>query len=606
MRAHLEQSKTLVQALMDYSLQDSEFKSLVSLEIIRFFKITTRKTTLIPLLLDCGIAEACVKWISVPNPSYNSLQLILRVIHNISRHNGGSDRLNELKMTTVMHRLKRPREETNFNDNDYEEVQLAVTMIYALLLEPQTLKNNTLLSNERFIRIIKQILQMIITASQHTNGFYFYNCFHISEPLIVLTKLFNNDSVLLHCLGESPTCLDFFCQLLIQIHCRQPSAADEHEYITVLNYLAVIALCNILWSISFHDQYKEKLKEKTEILKLIDRLSSGDFAIQQLDAASEPRHLSSIRKACEGILWNLEEKVVTPITPTLMRQRPMAMISYSHVDTPFCKELVAKLQTHNEFDLWVDFLHYHQDSSRSSISHSDDIWEEIARAIELASIIILIVSKDYYDSKSCRQELSYASDALKKRIIPIYTNTVQQNYKANGWLGIRIAGQKYIHFGRKSLDLGVRELVSMISDPQKPQPVLPSPSVLEQKQQLQETNEKNPVGQWTKEDLHQWFITNQIHSNLELLYNELHTGTSLVLYARHLKMYYRQEYEFLCDKHREKYYGKQLDTVQFIVFVDALLQLDKTDLFSKEVEEQMMSVRDRVKEQTENEQQTWL
>ena len=90
-----------------------------------------------------------------------------------------------------------------------------------------------------------------------------------------------------------------------------------------------------------------------------------------------------------------------------LNKQPLVMISYSHSDSTFCRELVEHLSAH--VPVWVDYKQAHHD-----IAHSDDLWEEIARAMEMATVIVLIVSKEYYDSKSCRQELSYASDALKK------------------------------------------------------------------------------------------------------------------------------------------------------------------------------------------------
>ncbi|CAF1575217.1 unnamed protein product, partial [Didymodactylos carnosus] len=97
----------------------------------------------------------------------------------------------------------------------------------------------------------------------------------------------------------------------------------------------------------------------------------------------------------------------------------------------------------------------------SNISHSDDLWEQIVHSIELVNIISLIISTTYYDSKSYRQEFTYAKDSLKKRLIPI---CAQKKYKPIGWLGIRIAGLTSIDFNNKLFDNALEELIDTISE----------------------------------------------------------------------------------------------------------------------------------------------
>ncbi|CAF1536758.1 unnamed protein product, partial [Didymodactylos carnosus] len=127
--------------------------------------------------------------------------------------------------------------------------------------------------------------------------------------------------------------------------------------------------------------------------------------------------------------------ITTQTSLTEQNKRPLIMISYSHANAQFCKQLVNEFKKHDkQLDIWVDFMY----------SHFIDIWEEIASAIEKADIVLFLLSKDYFDSKSCRQEVAYATDTLRKRFIPIY---IDQGYQCGGWLGIRIAGLKYICFG---------------------------------------------------------------------------------------------------------------------------------------------------------------
>jgi hypothetical protein len=204
----------------------------------------------------------------------------------------------------------------------------------------------------------------------------------------------------------------------------------------------------------------------------------------------------------------------------------------------------------------------------------------------MASVIILIISKEYYDSKSCRQELSYATDTLKKRIVPIYAPN--QKYRASGWLGIRIAGQKYIHFGRKLFTDAVKELSAMVATDQK-QMVVSSPPVLSVPAVLplppvpsEPISVINPEGEnklltfkdWTTKDVRKWFDDNHIHKNLITVYaDQFQTGTALIIYARHLKLFYRNEYIRIFTKYQKMFQGQTMDTLDFITLVDALYRL---------------------------------
>jgi len=258
----------------------------------------------------------------------------------------------------------------------------------------------------------------------------------------------------------------------------------------------------------------------------------------------------------------------------------------------------------------VDYKQAHD-----AIAHSDDLWEEIARAMELATVIVLIVSKEYYDSKSCRQELSYAADTLKKRIVPVYAPS--QQYRASGWLGIRIAGQKYIHFGRKLFTDAIKELSSMVNtDPKllvvSSPPPAPSQSVtcLSCEPIKEEENKLVILKNWTKKDIRKWFDDNHIHNDLLTLYaDQFHTGTALIVYARHLKLFYRNEYIRIYRKYSKSFHGKRLDTLHFITFVDALYRLRTEydpnctieDTYEKSNEQQIS-----YKMRTIDEKMTWL
>jgi len=106
-----------------------------------------------------------------------------------------------------------------------------------------------------------------------------------------------------------------------------------------------------------------------------------------------------------------------------MNDKPWIMISYCHDDNIFRGEIFDLLATRNDaFEIWID---------RTHIQGSVDLWESIADGIEKASVIVCLLSNQYFESKSCRQEFIYATDSLKRRIVPVLIG----NFQPKGWLG---------------------------------------------------------------------------------------------------------------------------------------------------------------------------
>jgi hypothetical protein len=229
------------------------------------------------------------------------------------------------------------------------------------------------------------------------------------------------------------------------------------------------------------------------------------------------------------------------------------------------------------------------------------LWEEIGEAIEKADLILFLMSKDYQDSKSCRQEVMYAKDSLKKRFIPIY---IKKEFVPTGWLGVRIVGPQYIRFGKKSFDDTIKELIKLIIEDKKPsgpqsdqkKETKPPPAVIEIKP-IENTNNltkppeiidtdsniklpDKPVEQWIKKDISQWFDNNQIQQDLVDLY-DFQDGTELLLYGQCLRPDWQIEYNDMRERYQQKY-STQLYRDQFVRFVAAInrLQSSKSNLNS--------------------------
>lgn len=99
------------------------------------------------------------------------------------------------------------------------------------------------------------------------------------------------------------------------------------------------------------------------------------------------------------------------------------MISYCHDNNTFCTSVLSLFRSRNDvFEIWID---------RTHCQGAVDLWESIADGMESASIIVCLLSKQYFESKSCRQEFIYATDSLKRRIVPVLIG----DFEPKGWLG---------------------------------------------------------------------------------------------------------------------------------------------------------------------------
>ncbi|CAF3764478.1 unnamed protein product [Adineta steineri] len=594
--------------------------------ILNFIWSLVDDTSLVPTLIETNCPEYVLRWISMEDLPLTIQRVCLHIIENLARHEKGVKVLNNANCLAILLNFKKRVLDPNKTNQDdvYPELRLVYCMAVSLLAEPKENREDL----DYLRKILDQLMQLAVDAGQSVN--YKYGGFHVSEPILVLTKLCVHDEILKYVLNESnvkgmeaKTKIEFFCKLLTKF--RGALASDDD-----LDQLTLIALFNILWSISFHDEYIDELKSYPKFLITVKSLVIDDGAntVEQYI----PRPLSSLTKAANGVLWNLDENnpginkktratrsTVDPDTQALNQSgtsrvhRMHVMVSYSHADSDFCHQFVDALQKDKRLDIWVDFAY----------CHTEDLWEEIGEAIEKADLLLFLMSKDYQDSKSCRQEVMYAKDSLKKRFIPIY---VKKEFTATGWLGVRIVGPQYIRFGKKPFDETVNELMKLIFEDKTQQENKPSsttenkpPSVTETKRpsvtetkpvetttqqkkpeennltkpnennltkpdennltKLDEKNQpesnakplKKPVEKWTKKDITQWFSDNQIDQQLSNIY-DFKYGTDLLLYGECLRPDWQIEYNDVKQRYHEKY-QKQLYRDQFVPFVRAVNEL---------------------------------
>ncbi|CAF1244118.1 unnamed protein product [Adineta steineri] len=531
----------------------------VIISILMLIKILCKKPMLVSMIIRSEWPNACIQWLEVsgPRPSIKTDCLLAHILLKLARHAVAVEYLNQLNCIQALNASKEQMKK-DYTEEEYATIDFIQSIIYALLVEADEIKRNFVFADKLMCNILKQLVSYTIQASK--NELFIHKGCHISEFLCVLCKLFVNDDIVNKCLNESSQLFDCLTQLLIQFTMTNNDITRCQQ---ALNDEALVSLANLLWSISFHESYHEKFRSNKALMNTISNLATSSLLYTNTHNRSCPRDICSLKKATEGILWNLKSLYITQ-QKHISEEKPMIMISYSHSDSIFCKEVVEHLSQY--ITVWIDYKQVTQNNA-----HSDDLWEEIAGAMEMASIIILIVSKEYYDSKSCRQELSYATDTLKKRIVPIYAP--DQQFKASGWLGIRIAGQKYVHFGRKHFTDAFNELLSLVTVDQKSIAIPASTS--SQKPIVAKTSKiDTSLKSWTSKDIRKWFEDNHIHKDLITLFaDQFYTGTALIVYAHHLKRFYRNEYSEISTNYSRTFHGKRLQTIDFITFADAFWRL---------------------------------
>lgn len=392
-----------------------------------FFKMTsniflflwnlTDQTMIIPSLVRAGLPESLVRWLSRAHElSTDICDNLVNIAHNIARHDEGNDALNQYNALKI---LKRVQTATGIKNS--EDGTLTAAMTLALLSTPEQIRNDP----TNWKDILDQLLQITIDLAKNISPSALANpTFHISEPLIVLVGLFVHDESLHYVLTEAktdpPASLSSTIQLFIDLFVRFRPNKTICNNSQSLDQLTFVALLNIFWSISFHNQYHNELKSHQEFLTIIRILSEDDEII--LFNKYIPRSLQSLKKSVDGIIFNLGENDFQRenISKTI---KPLIMLSYSHANRSMCEQILKLLDQKSDlYDAWVDFRY---------CQGSNDVWEKIAQGVKNAHLILWLVSNEYCESKSCRQEITYALDKLNKPIVPIYL----EKPNISEWLG---------------------------------------------------------------------------------------------------------------------------------------------------------------------------
>ncbi|CAF0835367.1 unnamed protein product [Adineta ricciae] len=181
---------------------------------------------------------------------------------------------------------------------------------------------------------------------------------------------------------------------------------------------------DFIWGFSFNHQIQKQLRENTPFIHKLTRLSN--------QATDE-----QIRKAVDGILWNLQiHQQSHPSTDISSQNTFDIMISYSHKDKSLCKQIYDEL-TRRNYRVWIDFDQMH-----------GNVMDAMAQAIDRSQTIIICMSEEYRKSNFCRAEAHYAFQQ-QRHIVPVL---MQKHYKPDGWLLFLIGQLLYVDFTKYEFD----------------------------------------------------------------------------------------------------------------------------------------------------------
>ena len=345
------------------------------------------KTILVPVFVEADYTQSIVKWIPKLPSGGSRKQLdkqVIAILHNLARHKKGLNALRDNDAFKILMQYESLLHWDKSGQLDDLTQTLAMSLIALATNDNEQSENKDLIckASDKLYLLCKKAAK-----DPRLRG----DGFHLSELLISLESALLNTTVVRHIFGDEShvkvESIKFFAQLLISFYgSLLKQNADEHEKL-IGKFLLKILLC-----ISSYSEYREGLTANDQFCVLIEGLSR--------------RSKQDIAKRI-GSNLKLYAKPEKELPLIKIVKKPMIYISYNWDHIKFCLSFVGQLSNLTKVPIWVDYEH---------ASWFDDMWDHIAPAIENATIIIVLVSSAYCDSKTNFQELSYAVALAKTKL----------------------------------------------------------------------------------------------------------------------------------------------------------------------------------------------
>jgi len=180
-----------------------------------------------------------------------------------------------------------------------------------------------------------------------------------------------------------------------------------------------------------------KVAKKTEISRpAIDLLAADASGVEVESRLAESTELSEVDDDAAGNSKQIDStvKMMHTIPDNYHAPSSVTGVEHAHVMISYCwaqQDLIIALCSCLKdvgIRYWLDVEQMH-----------GNVTDRMAEAIETSCAVLVAASSNYKLSANCRMEAEY-SMAQKKPIIPLLA---EDNYKADGWLGLMISGKLY-------------------------------------------------------------------------------------------------------------------------------------------------------------------
>ncbi|CAF4459752.1 unnamed protein product [Rotaria sp. Silwood2] len=264
---------------------------------------TTDRTVLVPLLLRNDFVKKLLGWLAQASKlADTNNRSLISIVLNIARHDDGADELNKYGAIDII------KEYMKIKPAKPDNRSLATSMTLALLSTPEELKRDTKGMNN----VLNRLLQLVIDCFK--NNRFRHEGFHVSEPLVILVKMFVVDErtleyVLCHAETKPPSDPHSTIHLFITLLFKFTNALDVTNQI---RQYTLISLLNIIWSISFQPNYASELTQDEQLMSIIEKFADNDKGKVVLEDY-KPRSMEGVKEAAHGILHNLNRDVKTEL-----------------------------------------------------------------------------------------------------------------------------------------------------------------------------------------------------------------------------------------------------------------------------------------------------
>ncbi|CAM4833177.1 unnamed protein product [Rotaria magnacalcarata] len=297
---------------------------------------------------------------------------------------------------------------------------------------------------------------------------------------------------------------------------QQKIAHSDRIYLLIEMCHEYPIVYDIIWALSFNQDIQQQLR------------SNSPFICKLTQLSRQPEN-EQMRKAIDGILWNLELNHENhPIDDKHNKKVFDIMISYSHKEKALCKQIYDELIKAG-YRVWIDFDQMH-----------GNVMDAMAQAIEQSNTVIICMSEQYRKSNYCRAEAQYAFQRERK-IVPIL---LQKQYKPDGWLLFIIGQLLYVDFNKYEFpramqmlhkELKVESVVETHTAPVRPKEntvVAHSTAYISPPEILRSSIVSENILEWTQSRVQDWLLGHNLRQ-LSRLFTDC-DGRSLMYLSKYI------------------------------------------------------------------------